>query len=221
MLPFLVLCCCLLLAPLSFSQSFSENFSVPSLKVRPNPSNERFFPSKGDNVLLRVSGRIPLGSDHIFLSSDHTRSASIMASAEAAQFGTITVFEHQGHRYIVNGRGEPIERLPSHLTFRVTASALLNLTEKPIRIDSNTPMQDFLKGLTFVARVFHPGELEAKTVRPTSVRNVGVPLNIGADERVFRASFDVGPLSVRDHVVLEVNTADGTPVSKFFLQLNK
>jgi hypothetical protein len=218
MLPFSILCCCLLLAPLSFSQSFAENFSVPSLKVRPN--SERFFPTKGDNILLRVSGRIPLGSDHIFLSSDHTRSASIMASAETPQFGTITVFEHHGHRYIVNGRGEPIERLPSHITFRVTASALLNLAEKPFRIDSKTPMQDFLKGLTFVARVFHPGELKAQTVRPTSVRTVGVPLNIGANERVFRASFDVGPLSVRDHVVLDVNTADGTPVSKFFLQLN-
>jgi hypothetical protein len=216
MLPFSILCCFLLLAPLSFSQSFSANFNVPSLKVRPH--NERVFPAKGDNVLLHVSGRIPLGSDTLSLSSDQ-RNLSVMASAEAAQLGTITVFEHKGHRYIVNGRGEPVEHLPSHLTFRVTASTLLNLSEKPLRIDSKKPVQEVLKGLTFVARIFRPGELEAKTVRPTSVRSVGIPLNIGADERVYRASFDVGAVSINDHVVLEVNTSDGTPVSKFFLQL--
>ena len=222
MLPLSILCLCLLLAPLSFSQSFAENFSIPTLKVRSH--SEHFFPSKGDNVLLRVSGRIPLGSDNISLFSPGTdprlkRSATILASVEATELGNVTIFEHHGHRFIVNDRGEPLESLPSRLTFRVTASTLLNVTDKPYQIESKSPIQEFLRGLTFVARVFHPGELDARTVQPLNVKSVGVPLNIGADERVFRASFDLGAVSIDDHVVLQVNTSDGTPVSKFFLQL--
>ena len=211
---------CLLLtlatATAASAQNFAADVTAPSLKLRSH--EQRLFPAKGDNILLRVDGQIPLGSESVLLASDGQR-AAIMASLESPQLGAITVFEHKRSRFVIDGQGEPVRRLPAHLTFRVTASSLVRLAEEPYKLEVNTPIDAFLKELKFRARVSHPGELVSTTLRPTSVRVVGVPLNIAAAERVYRASFDVGPLSVSDHVVLEVSSADGTLVSKFIFQL--
>lgn len=91
--------------------------------------------------------------------------------------------------------------------------------DKPFIVETRGSTRDFLRKLTFVARVFHRGEVRSSSLAPTALRQVGVPPEIPANERVYRASFDVGELSVDDHVVLEVNDSEGTPVTKFFLQL--
>lgn len=206
----------LALATAAHAQNFATNVTVPSLKLRSR--EQHLFPAKGDNVLLHADGQIPLGSDSILLASDGQR-AAIMASLESPQLGAITVFEHKHIRFVVDGQGEPVRRLPAHLTFRITASSLVRLAEKPYKIEVNAPIETFLKGLKFRARISHPGELVSTMLQPSSVQVVGVPLDIASAERVYRANFDVGPLSVSDHVVLEVSSAEGTPVSKFILQL--
>lgn len=198
------------------AQNLATNFTAPSLKLRTH--DQHFFPVKGDNILLQANGRIPLGSDSIRLSSDR-RSATIMASLEAPQLGAITVFEHGRRRYVVDAQGEPVRRLPAHLMFRVTASSLVELAEEPYQVDVKDPVLMFLKGLKFSARIFHSGELIPKTLSPSEVQVIGIPFDIAAAERVYRANFDVGALSVDDHVVLEVSSAEGTLISKFFLQL--
>lgn len=198
------------------AQNLATNFTAPSLKLRTH--DQHFFPVKGDNILLQANGRIPLGADSVRLSSDR-HSATIMASLEVPQLGAITVFEHGRRRYVVDEHGEPVRRLPMHLTFRVTASSLVELTEEPYQVDVKDPVLTFLKGLKFSARIFHSGELISKTVGPSEVQVIGIPFDIAAAERVYRANFDVDALSVDDHIVLEVSSAEGTLVSKFFLRL--
>lgn len=216
-----------MLGPLAFSQgqNFAAGYHAPSLKLRPH--NSRAFPAKGDNILLQSSGHIPLGADNVRLTSasptdndnKEARRATIMASLEAPELGNITVFEHKGHHYVVNQHGDAVRSLPSRLTFRITASSLVEIADRPFDIESRMTVPEFLKTLSFTARIFRASNMDCQVVHPASVRNVGIPLDIAAAERVYRASFDVGPLSVEDHVVLEVTTPDGAPVSKFFVQL--
>ena len=194
--------------------SSSGGGSIPSLKVR----GARLFPTKHDQVLLRTNGYIPLGAES-FLVGESKHAATIMALVEAPQLGDVVVFRRGDRKHVVSPNGEEISRMPSHITFRVTASSIMQITDKPEKLDCKARMDDFLANLDFVARVFHPGDLSAEEVRPLSVRIVGIPAEIAAAERVYRAEFDFGPLSVSDHIVLEVNDPDGSPVTKFFLQL--
>ena len=196
------------------SASSAGGGATPSLKVR----GARVFPTKHDQVLLRTNGYIPLGAES-FQIGDSKHAATIMALAEAPQLGNLVVFQRGDRKHVVSPNGEEISRMPSHITFRVTASSIMQITDKPEKLDCKARMDDFLSKLDFVARVFHPGDLSAEVVRPLSVRIVGIPAEIAAAERVYRAEFDFGPLSVSDHLVLEVNDPDGAPVTKFFLQL--
>ncbi len=207
---------CFILCSACLAQTLSANFTAPSLKVR--PGSELMFPHKGDDIILRAHNSIPLGCESVQLLSDG-RHATIMASAEVPQLRDITVFQHNKRRYVVQPNGEQVHHLPSHITFRVTASTLVELREKPFTVESRDSTLDFLRKLTFVARVFHRGEMHSESVKPESLRQIGVPPEIPAKERIYRASFEVGELSVDDHVVLEVNDAEGSPVTKFFLQL--
>ena len=177
----------------------------------------RFLPRGGDQIIWRLRDRIPLGTESVMLSQSKRR-ATLLVSAESPQLDGITIFSREGTRYIVHSDGSPVRSLPSQITFRITASDLLQLNEEPTSIDANADIQAFLGDLTFVAKVFRG--LDEVRFEPVSVRQVGLPLSVPADERIYRAAFDFGKLDVNDHVVLLVNTSDGTPIAKFFLQLD-
>ncbi|MBV9669370.1 MAG: hypothetical protein JOZ43_00310 [Acidobacteriales bacterium] len=188
--------------------------SIPSLKARPHT----MLPGPKDPVLLRAHGRIPLGAES-FLLGGAKRPATIMALAQLPQLGDILVFEHNHKKYVVHPDGSPVTQLPGHITFRITASSLVNVQDRPVTLDSHEPVEDFLRQLTFVARLSRAGDLFSTRVEPTRVRQIGIPPNIPAAERVYRAEFDLGKLSVDDHVVLEVNGENGEPLTKFVLPL--
>jgi hypothetical protein len=216
---FILLGCILAVAGTSsYAQDMppSRFSAATGLKIR--NSTSRMFPHKGDSILLEAHSHIPLGADSVVLSSDRQR-ATIMASLECPELGNITVFQRADQRYVVKDNGEVVRQLPKRLTFRITASSLVQTSEKPLSLDVKAPLEEFLRKLTFVTKVYHRDTMDTRKLAPADVRHAGIPPEIAASERVYRASFDIGEVPIEDNVILEVNAEDGTPVTKFFLQL--
>ncbi|HEY0566014.1 MAG TPA: hypothetical protein VGC88_10550 [Terriglobales bacterium] len=205
----------LILSAAACAQSFT---AVTAADVHSQPTPDHVFPAKNDHVLLEWKKSMPLGCEAITIGKDKRR-AAIMASIEAPDMDGVKVFTHDKQRYVIQRDGKVLQDLPSQITFRITASGLLDIADEAFPVESNASTDEFFKHLKFVARVFRNGDIDADIMQPMSLQNVGVPLDVPSDERVYRASFDFGKLSVNDHVVLLVNTDDGSPVAKFFMEL--
>ena len=176
----------------------------------------RALPRKGDEILWELHERVPLGTESLILKNEK-RKTTLLASAEAPELEGITVFKRKGVRYVVHSDGTMVRRLPAQITFRVSASDALDLKEAPIKLDLDDDTEHFASNLKFVVKVFRG--LDERKFEPIAVKQVGVPLSVPSSSRIYRASFDFGSLDVNDHVVLLVNTSDGAPIAKFFLQL--
>jgi hypothetical protein len=68
----------------------------------------------------------------------------------------------------------------------------------------------------FTAQIFRG--MEMRTVNPTRQWMIGVPADESSDERIYRASFDLGDVRPDDRIVLLVTDASGARLSKFHLE---
>lgn len=160
---------------------------------------------------------IPLGTDLLVLqpSKEHV---ALMASAESEQFKSWKLIEENEKKKILGADGEPIKKMPSHVVFRITAGTKDKLTDTqayPVPTEAN--LNDFLLRLRFRVKIFRG--LDARIVEPQEVKLIGMPADETYNERIFRASFDLGDVNIEDRIVLEV--IDGNTdqrVSKFHLE---
>lgn len=160
---------------------------------------------------------IPLGTDLLVLqpSKEHV---ALMASAESEQFKSWKLIEENDKKKILGADGEPVKKMPSHVVFRITAGTKDKLTDTqayPVPTEAN--LNAFLLSLRFRVKIFRG--LDARIVEPQEVKLIGMPADETYNERIFRASFDLGDVSIEDRVVLEV--IDGNTdqrISKFHLE---
>lgn len=160
---------------------------------------------------------IPLGTDLLVLqpSKEHV---ALMASAESEQFKSWKLIEENDKKKILGADGEPVKKMPSHVVFRITAGTKDKLTDTqayPVPTEAN--LNDFLLSLRFRVKIFRG--IDARIVEPQEVRLIGMPADETYNERIFRASFDLGDVNIEDRVVLEV--IDGNTdqrISKFHLE---
>lgn len=158
---------------------------------------------------------VPLGIDALELQPART-TVYLLASAESSAFEGLQRVEHDGRVAVFGSDGQPVERFPEVIDFRLTASARKrNLVEERDRYPVKTQqgLNDYLLGLKFRLQVYHG--LEGRTLEPESVRLIGMPADVPYDERIYRMSFHLGQVPLEDRMVLEVFAADGRRVSKF------
>jgi len=160
---------------------------------------------------------IPLGTDLLVLRPSKLQVA-LMASAESEQFKTWRLIEENEKRRVVDLDGQPVRKMPSRINFRVTVGTKDKLTDTagyPIETGAN--LNDFLLKLRFRVKIFRG--MDARTVEPQEVRVIGMPADEPYNERIFRASFDVGDVNIDDRLVLEVIDGDTHQrISKFHLE---
>jgi hypothetical protein len=146
----------------------------------------------------------------------------LLASAESAQFEGMKRTENDGTVTVIGSDGSPARRFPSSIDFRLTASTNKKKVSDevvdpyPIKAAA-ADLNDYLLNLKFRLRIFHG--LEMREFEPREVKLIGVPADVPYGERIYRASFDIGQVSLEDRLVLEVFDADGTRVSKFHLEV--
>jgi len=160
---------------------------------------------------------IPLGTDLLVLRPSKLQVA-LMASAESEQFKTWRLIEENEKRRVVDLDGQPVRKMPSRITFRVTAGTKDKLTDTPgYPIETVANLNDFLLKLRFRVKIFRG--MDARTVEPQEVRVIGMPADEPYNERIFRVSFDVGDVNIDDRLVLEVIDGDTHQrISKFHLE---
>jgi hypothetical protein len=163
---------------------------------------------------------VPLGSDAIEL-MPAKKDVYLLASAESAEFEGMKRTANDGTITVVGADGTPARRFPSTIDFRLTASTnRKKLADEPIDpypIKATESINDYLLNLKFRLRIFHG--LQMREFEPREVKMIGVPADVPYGERIYRASFDIGQVSLEDRLVLEIFDAGGTRVSKFHLEV--
>jgi hypothetical protein len=160
---------------------------------------------------------IPLGVFRFDTTGD-SRAMFLMATAENHEFKEWRVSDYR--RMPFDGHGKSIKYFPSHIDFRVTATAhptqLVGIDQFPLQI-STTTLNDYMTKLRFRVRIFRG--LDTRTVDPEGVTAIGMPLDVPYDERVYRVGFDIGKkVPVDDRIVLEVLSPEGDRIAKFHLE---
>jgi len=160
---------------------------------------------------------IPLGTDLLILQPSKLQVA-LMASAESEQFKSWRLIEQNDKRKVLGAGGQPVEKMPSRITFRITAGTKDRLTDTPAYpVATQTNLNDFLLKLRFRVKIFRG--VDTRIVEPQEVKVIGIPADEPYNERIFRAAFDLGDVNIDDRVVLEV--IDGNTdqrISKFHLE---
>ncbi len=160
---------------------------------------------------------VPLGSEAFSLPPGKTV-LTILASAENPQFAGWRSELYQQHRSLVDAAGRPVRYYPDHVDFRVTLSTRAHMIgDEPFPINTGMPLNDYLQKVSFRMKVFHG--LRQRIVPAASVAMIGVPADIPSEERIYRVSFDLGEISMRDRIVLEVLSPTGERLCKFHLDL--
>lgn len=104
---------------------------------------------------------------------------------------------------LVSAEGLPIKRFPRQLSFRVTATLRKTLLDGPTEtVTTSYDPRAFLLKLRFKLKIYHG--LERREVFPRSVKNLGMPVDLSYDERIFRVSFDLDNVPVSDRLVLVI-----------------
>lgn len=167
--------------------------------------------AEADSALHR---QIPLGIQGFTLAPEQ-RKLYVMATAESVAFEGWRKLE-ENSTAMVDAARRPVLTYPQRLDFRVTASALEELVG--VDMDELSLARDlnwFLLQLRFRLKVFHG--LETAQFDPVAVEMLGVPAELDADERIYRASFVLPEVPLEDRVVLEVLRPDGERLCKFHL----
>lgn len=173
--------------------------------------------AQGSRVFA-YNGRIPLGIESFRL-QPAGREFYLMASVENPAFdGLYRVTDHNGHDHLFTGTNKPVTFYPSRVQFRVTASSREKLVEDhPFDTHAKVGVDDLMAHLRFRLKVFHA--LEYRYVKPSVVEDVGLPMDVPYDERIYRIGFDLGKVPIEDRVVMEVFSPTGERLCKFHLDL--
>jgi hypothetical protein len=163
-----------------------------------------------------LHSRIPLGVEALLLEPSH-RVIQMMASAEAPAFAGWTLRTMNNQPVLLDSSGKAVHALPRSVTFRITASARQRLANSdPMPLDCAKGVDDFLLDLHFTVQIFRG--MQMRGVNPIRQWMIGVPADESFDERIYRASFDLGDVRPDDRIVLLVTDGSGTRLTKFHLE---
>lgn len=180
-----------------------------------NAQSNRALLLAGDGT-WHLHSRVPLGTDTLILQPSH-RKIQMMASAESPAFAGWTLQVQNKTPVLLDRSGQRVKALPQSITFRITVSTRDRLeTAEAMPVSCTQSVDDFLLNMRFTAQVFRG--MEMHTVNPTRQWMIGVPADESADERIYRASFDLGEVRPDDRIVLLVTDASGARLSKFHLE---
>lgn len=179
--------------------------------------------AQSDHTVMLMAGgtwhlhkRIPLGSEALMLEPLH-RPIQILATAEAPQFEGWKLESRRGNAQLLDVSGKPVQQLPRDINFRVTVSARDKILESsPSPLKTTKDLNDFLLDIHFQLQVFRG--MEMRELKPASTKIIGIPADEASDERIYRASFDLGDVRPDDRIVLLVTDGVGNRVSKFHLE---
>lgn len=176
------------------------------------------FVSQEEDQIFFLRTPVPLGAEsyHLLPMDKHFY---LLACLEDPAFDGVRVSRLRSDQSVIDPSGKHWEKYPSQLNFRVTATAmgdaLSNLDSD--EVNEAGDLNTLLLGLKFRLKVYRG--LDMHIVLPASLKLIGMPADIPAEERVFRVSFDTKDLPVDDRLVLEVLTPGGQLLSRFHLEL--
>ena len=176
------------------------------------------FVSQEEEQVFFLRTPLPLGAEAYHLTPTDKR-FYLLACLEDPEFDGVRVSRLRSDQSVIDASGKHWEKYPSQLNFRVTATAmgdiLGNLDSDEVKETGD--LNSLLLGLKFRLKVYRG--LNVRIVPPTSLKLIGMPADVPAEERVFRVSFDTKDLPVDDRLVLEVLTPGGQLLSRFHLEL--
>jgi hypothetical protein len=180
-----------------------------------NGQSNRSIQLTSDGI-WHLHSHIPLGIDALLLEPSH-RVVQMMASAEAPAFAGWTLRTMNNQPVLLDSSGKPVHALPHSVTFRITASARERLANSvPMPLDCAKSVDDFLLDLRFTVQIFRG--MQMREVNPIRQWMIGVPADESFDERIYRASFELGDIRPDDRIVLLVTDGSGTRLTKFHLE---
>ena len=164
-----------------------------------------------------VIATAPLGMESL-LPRPHGQAFAIYASAEGVDLNWLQTNSEKLSS--TNARVSPAF-FPAPLSFRVTATTLgiTPADAAPAAFDSDVDTAKLLASLQFRLRV-SPGGLRTERLDPADVRMIGVPADVPYGERIYRVTFQSGPLPITHRLVLEVIAPNGELLCKFPLAVN-
>ncbi len=171
-----------------------------------------------DDTSYRLHSRIPLGVEAFTVEGAWKGTLTLLASAQSPQFEGWNI-EKDGHHYVAQtSNGQAVRYYPDSIDFRVTASVRsLMLDPSPFPVSVDEDQNAFLLGLRFRVVAFHG--LRQTVIEPDSVELIGVPADLGSDERVYRVAVALPHISMQDRIVLEVYSPASERICKFHLDL--
>ncbi|ABF41880.1 hypothetical protein Acid345_2879 [Candidatus Koribacter versatilis Ellin345] len=200
-------------------------FAIPLVLSLPcfagSNAAEPTAPSAPPKPLHVYRSLIPLGSE-IFAYSHHGEHETfyIMASTSNREFDGQGLYADGQRRVLKLANGNPVEHYPRELHFRVSVSERGGYApiDPPMPVDSHySTFGEFISSLKFEMRVFHA--LKARLVKPTRVTQIGMPVDVPSNERIYDVAFDLGEVPISDRLVMHVLTAEGDRLAKFNVDL--
>ena len=163
-----------------------------------------------------LHSRIPLGSDAILLQPSH-RLIAILATAEAPEFEGWNLKEQDRRPVLLDVSGKPVNTLPKTISFRVTVSTRDKFaTSEPMPFECTKSLNDFLLDMHFQMQIFRG--MEMRQVKTLKAEMIGIPADEPSEERIYRATFNLGDVRPDDRIVLVVTDGSGARLSKFHLE---
>lgn len=164
---------------------------------------------------------IPLGSEVFsFSSTKEQQEFYVIASATNAEFDGEQVWVDGDHHVLKTASGAPVKSYPREVSFRISVSERggFLVVDSPFPVQSHAnSFNDFISSLKFEMRIFHA--LRCRVLHPTKIAHIGIPLDVPANERVYRVTFDLGDVPISDRIVMHVLTPDGDRMAKFNFDL--
>ena len=164
---------------------------------------------------------IPLGSEVFAYSHKNERATFyVMASANNREFDGQGLYVDGDRKILKLANGDPVQHYPHELHFRVSVSERAGFApvDPPVPVEFHeTPFGEFISSLKFEMRIFHA--LKLRIVRPTKVTQIGMPLDVPSNERIYDVCFDLGEVPISDRIVVHVLTANGDRLAKFNFDL--
>jgi hypothetical protein len=187
--------------------------SVAVLTLSAQSNRTQMLTSQGT---WHLHSRIPLGSDAILLQPSH-RLVAILATAEAPEFEGWNLKEENKIPVLLDVAGKQVNALPKTISFRVTVSTRDKFaTSGPMPFECSKSLNDFLLDIHFQMQIFRG--MDMREVKPTKAEMIGIPADEPSEERIYRATFNLGDVHPDDRIVLVLTDGSGARLSKFHLE---